>query len=190
MTDLPILETDRLKLRPFRVEDAPMVMELAGDQSVAATTLNIPHPYEPGIAEGWILAHPERFRQGLGVVFAIERQGTGALVGSISLAFNQPNRRAEMGYWIGRPYWNQGYCTEAAGTVLRYGFSRHNLNRIYARHMGRNPASGRVMQKIGMHYEGRLKQHIQKWGVFDDLLIYGTLRERFDHPGKIGLDSE
>ncbi len=182
MMDLPTLHTKRLLLRPFQAEDAPTVMKLAGDKEVAATTLNIPYPYEPGIAEGWIQTHPERYRQGLGVVFAIVLVGAGDLIGSISLALNQPNQRAEMGYWIGRPYWNQGYCTEAAGAVIKYGFTQHKLNRIYARHMGRNPASGRVMQKNGMQYEGRLRQHIQKWGFFDDILIYGALRELFEGP--------
>jgi RimJ/RimL family protein N-acetyltransferase len=190
MADYPSLHTKRLLLRPFKIDDAPTVHKFAGDKAVAATTLNVPHPYEPGTAEGWIQTHPERYTRGLGVVFAIMLQANNALMGSISLAFNQPNRRAEMGYWIGQPYWNQGYCTEAALAVIDYGFAQHNLNRIYARHMGRNPASGRVMQKIGMKFEGQLRQQIQKWGEFDDILIYGILRETFERRHKAVPDSE
>ena len=190
MTAYPSLPTKRLLLRPFQIDDAPTVHKLAGDKAVAATTQNIPHPYEPGTAEGWIQAHPERYKQGLGVVFAIVLREDDTLIGSISLAINQPNRRAEMGYWIGHPYWNQGYCTEAARAVIGYGFAQHKLNRIYARHMGTNPASGRVMEKIGMRYEGRLRQHIQKWGQFDDILNYGGLRESFEDPPKAVPDSE
>ena len=102
------------------------------------------------------------------------RQGL-ALCGAIGLAIRREHRCAEMGYWIGVPYWGRGYCTEAAGAVLRYGFEVAGLNRIHAVHFGSNPASGRVMQKVGMIYEGRLRQHILKWGVYEDLDVYGIL---------------
>ncbi len=189
MMSLPTLHTERLLLRPFDLADAPAVQKLAGDRVIAATTLNIPHPYEEGIAEGWIMSHPERYSRGLGVVFAVVLKGSTTLIGSISLAFNQPSQRAELGYWIGRPYWNRGYCTEAARAVVLYGFRQHGLNRIHASFMGSNPASGRVMEKIGMVYEGRLRQHVLKWGVFEDIVIYAALRETYLANQKTGPDS-
>ena len=77
------------------------------------------------------------------------------------------------------PYWKQGYCTEAARAVLRYGFETRGLNRIGARHLARNPASGRVMQKLGMHYEGTRRQHVLKWGVFEDIVLYAILKSEY-----------
>jgi RimJ/RimL family protein N-acetyltransferase len=92
---------------------------------------------------------------------------------------NLDHALAEMGYWIGKPFWNHGYCTEAAKRLVRFGFEALQLNRILARHLSRNPASGRVMEKIGMQYEGCLRQHIKKWGVFEDLKIYAILKETY-----------
>jgi len=74
------------------------------------------------------------------------------------------HRRAELGYWIGVPYWGKGYATEAARSVVNYGFSTLELHRIFASHVPANPASGRVLTKIGMRHEGRLLGHILKWG--------------------------
>ena len=179
------LTTDRLLLRPFTLSDAPTVQRLAGDRDIASTTLNIPYPYEDGMAEEWIKKHSEQFEQREEVTFAITLRQDKALIGAISLmALDQQHARAEMGYWIGKPYWNNGYCTEAAEAVLRYGFTELGLNRIYAHHFGRNPASGRVMEKIGMVYEGCLRQHVQKWGVSEDLKIYAILKSEYESQSK------
>ncbi len=69
-----------------------------------------------------------------------------------------------MSYWLGVPYWNQGYGTEAVNAVLAYEFNQWHLHRIYAPHFLNNPASGRVLQKVGMTYEGRMREHYQpRW---------------------------
>ena len=78
---------------------------------------------------------------------------------------------------LGRPFWGRGYATEAARAVIEYGFSVLNLHRIYAMHFSRNPASGRVMEKCGMVHEGRFREHVRKWGVFEDVDLRGILRE-------------
>ncbi len=113
MNEIPSLQTDRLILRPFSPKDAPVVQRLAGDSAVADTTLNIPHPYEDGMAEGWIGTHQAVFEASDGVTFAITEGVSGELVGAISLRTTNHFNRAEMGYWIGKPYWGNGYCTEA-----------------------------------------------------------------------------
>ena len=172
--------TERLILRAFAPSDAPAVCRLAGDSSIAATTLNIPHPYDEHMAKGWISTHQRAFDQGLDLHFAITLRANDTLIGAIDLReFGSPHRRAEMGYWIGKPYWGQGYCTEAARALLAFGFTSLRLNRIFARYLSRNPASGRVMEKIGMQYEGCLRQHVEKWGVFEDVKIYGILRSEW-----------
>lgn len=173
----PIIRTSRLLLRQFETGDAKDVQRLAGDRAVADTTLNIPHPYEDGMAESWILAHQRDYEAGKLVNFAVLLREEKALIGSIGLSkIHQDFGRAVLGYWIGTPYWNNGYCTEAARAVLNYGFTALRLNRIYASHLTRNPASGRVMQKIGMAHEGRARQHVMKWGRFEDLEYYGILK--------------
>jgi [ribosomal protein S5]-alanine N-acetyltransferase len=179
MTALPELTTDRLHLRPFTLADAPIVQRLVGDRAIADTTLNIPHPYEEDMAKEWIVSHQPRFERGEGVNFAIVRREDEALIGAIGLMVNPSHDRAELGYWIGKEYWSQGYCTEAARAVLHYGFTAFNLNRIFAHHFSRNPASGRVMEKIGMKYEGCLRQHVKKWDVYEDMRVYGILKSEY-----------
>jgi RimJ/RimL family protein N-acetyltransferase len=94
----------------------------------------------------------------------------------VGLRIEQEDDRAELGYWIGKPYWGHGYCTEAARAVIGFGFEQCQLNRIHASCFSRNPASGRVLQKIGMTHEGRLRCHAKKWDAFEDIEMYAILR--------------
>lgn len=171
----PTLTTARLFLRAFVLADAPVVAALVGDRAVAEMTLNIPHPYESAMAEEWIAA-------GSGVEgdehrFAIVRRDDEALIGAMGLVVTPRHARAELGYWIGRPYWNQGYCTEAGRAVLGYGFLSLGLHRIMADHFARNPASGRVMQKLGMQREGLAREHVRRDEEFIDIVRYAILRQ-------------
>lgn len=175
MSDQPTLHTTRLVLRPFTAADTPVVQRLVGAASIADTTLNIPHPYLDGMAEAWITTHAEAYANRENVVFAIAVPNEG-LVGAINLRLELDHRRGELGYWIGEPYWGRGYATEATIAVIDFGFTSLDLNRIEARYLSRNPASGRVMQKAGMQHEGRQRQHILKNGRFEDLEYYGILR--------------
>jgi RimJ/RimL family protein N-acetyltransferase/predicted N-acetyltransferase YhbS len=178
----PALRTRRLFLRPFELSDGEDLRRLAGDRAIADTTLQIPHPYEVGMAEEWILTQQPRFEAGEQVVFAVVLRESDQLIGAMGLVIEGKFRRAELGYWIGRPYWRNGYCTEAAQAVLEYGFRSLNLNRIHAYHFKRNPASGRVMQKLGMKHEGSAPQHVMKWGLFEDVELYGILRSGWRSP--------
>ncbi len=154
-----------------------MVRRLAGNRAIAESTLNIPHPYEEGMAEEWIATHGPDYESGKSVHFAITHQETTELLGAISLMdVSIIHSHAELGYWIGQPSWGQGYCTEAARAVIGFAFEILELDRIHACHFSRNPASGRVMQKIGMKKEGIQKGHIKKWGRFEDLVLYGLMK--------------
>lgn len=179
MSTQPSITTERLMLRPFQAFDGPEVRRLAGEREIASTTLHIPHPYPEGAAEDWIATHQELFDQGKAVVFAIMLQSEARLIGAIGLTVHPEHDNAELGYWIGKPYWNQGYATEAGAAVVRYGFEVLGLARIYAHHFARNPASGRVMQKLGMKHEGRLRGHVKKWENYEDQELYGILRDEF-----------
>jgi RimJ/RimL family protein N-acetyltransferase len=135
-SDLPMttssLHTDRLLLRPYVMADAPELARLAGAREVAATTLRIPHPYSVADAEAFI-AEGQNPADGQ-VAFAIVLRENSVLLGGIGLRVKEQHRHAELGYWIGMPYWGNGYATEAARAVLRYGFDVMKLHRIYASH--------------------------------------------------------
>lgn len=172
---MPVLKTARLVLRPFRDADATDVQRLAGEREIAATTLTVPHPYPDGAAESWIATHAGLWADRKVLTLAVTTAADEVLVGAIGLALTMEDRRAELGYWIGVPYWNRGYATEASRAMLDFGFASLALHRIMARHLARNPASGRVMQKLGMQAEGTLRHHVLKWGVFEDLVVYAAL---------------
>ncbi len=180
MREFPTLRTERLVLRAFKLSDAPDVQRMAGAIEIAFPTVNIPHPYEDGMAELWISSHRPAFERGELVPLAVTLSADGTLIGAISLSLHQNHERAELGYWIGVPYWGQGYCTEAARAMMSYGFEVLGLHRIHSSHFARNPASGRVMQKLGMTREGCLRHHVKKWDAFEDLVCFGLLREEWE----------
>lgn len=182
MTSIPTLEGPRLRLRPFTTLDAPEVQRLAGERAIADTTAAIPHPYENGMAEAWIATHESEFTEGKGVTWAVVRKEDGVLVGAVSLMAIRAGHQAELGYWIGTPYWSLGYCTEAARLVLRYAFTDLGLWRVHACHFSRNPSSGRVLQKLGLQHEGRRRGHLMKWGRPEDLELYGILKDDWSDP--------
>jgi ribosomal-protein-alanine N-acetyltransferase len=179
MKERPSIYTERLLLRPFQLSDADDVQRLAGDRAIADTTLNVPHPYEDGMAEEWIATHQPRFESGELLTLAATLQTSGDLIGAVGLGIDRRFERAELGYWIGKLYWNNGYCTEAGRAMLQYGFSVLGLHRIHASHLTRNPASGRVMQKLGMVREGCARQHVRRWDEFEDLELYGILADEW-----------
>jgi len=177
MKEREILKTERLVLRPFELSDAKIVQQKAGDKDIADTTLNIPHPYPDGLAEEWISIHQPKFEAGELINYAIILKETGELIGAVGLRVEKKFNHAELGYWIDKNLWGNGYCTEAARALVEYGFNKYGLHKIFAEHLKRNPASGKVMQKLGMKKEGLLKEHVIKWNKYEDVLVYGILKD-------------
>jgi [ribosomal protein S5]-alanine N-acetyltransferase len=169
------MQTRRLTLRPYTLADIPALVPLIGAREVAATTLRIPHPYTEEIAREYIALSEKDHASGRCVRFGIFLSESGALCGGVGLQIEAEHRRAELGYWIGVPHWGNGYATEAAFAAAQYGFETLELQRIFASHVTENPASGKVLQKVGMRYEGCHRAHILKWGKFLDLEMYGML---------------
>lgn len=180
MTQPVELRTQRLVLRPVAMCDADEIEALVSERDVAKTTLSIPHPYPKGGAAEYIRDQLPKAEAGEAAQFMARTIHDGTLVGGIGLSIEVNHRRAEIGYWVGKPFWNTGYCTEAAAGVLDYAFRVLKLNRVFAHHMLVNPASGRVMQKIGMKHEATLREHIVRLGAAQDIAIYGMTRGDYD----------
>jgi [ribosomal protein S5]-alanine N-acetyltransferase len=167
-----------LLLGTFESEDATELQRLAGAREIADTTLSIPHPYDLDHALAWIGNQRREFVRGRAANFAIRLLSQSRLIGSAGLRdIDHEHHQAELGFWIGREWWGQGYAREAAAAVIRFGFDSLGLNRIYAHHMARNPAAGRVLVHSGMQREGLLRQRVRKWGVYEDVVLYAVLRE-------------
>ena len=169
------LRTARLCLRQFQREDASEVQRLADDPDVAEGTL-LPHPYHPGIAEAWITRQAAAFAAGREVNFAIERDADGALLGAAGLEVDAPNARAKLGFWIGRGHWGNGYCTEAAGAIVAYGFQWLGLQRICTPRFRWNAASARVLEKLGFWREGCRRDYVPARGRTEIVETHGLLR--------------
>src|SRR5271167_2199772 len=175
------LQTERLTLRAYEVSDIPALVPLIGAREVAATTLRIPHPYTEEHARDFIVSAREDLANGKCLRLGIILRKSETLCGGIGLMIEAEHRRAELGYWIGVPYWGNGYATEAARAVVKYGFGTLGLHRIFASHFANNPASARVLRRIGMRHEGSLRAHVLKLGEFLDLEMYGVLASDCSH---------
>lgn len=181
----PSITTDRLVLRPMRLSDAPAIAALAGDRRIYEYTLLIPHPYREEHATRWIATHRRGWEAGQHAHFAITRREDGTVVGGIGLVgISAVHRHAEVGYWIGVPFWRAGYATEAAGAIVEFGLRTLGLHRVSAFYFPGNEASGRVLEKIGMRREGVCRQDRFKDGKPRDSVLMAALAgEAGNRPG-------
>lgn len=163
-------------LRPFVIEDAPRIAEICNDPTIADGTLRVPYPYTQSDAEAWLGMIAQWHNGGQAVVLAMTMKAGGLVVGAIGLELTPAHHRGELGYWIARTHRGQGLTTEASIAMIEYGFEALGLHRISCGHFPRNAASGRVMQKAGMTYEGVLRGHFCKGDGYEDSVNYGILR--------------
>lgn len=152
--DAFVIETARLELRWPRLADARAVERLAGDKAVAEMTAQIPHPYPPGTAEGFIYEARRANADGKALTLALTPRGRRCeLMGAISLrrsAAGEP----EIGYWLGTPFWGCGFATEAVRALVDTAFTHSEARAIVASVRVVNPASRRVLEKCGFHADG------------------------------------
>ncbi|OIO60129.1 MAG: hypothetical protein AUJ82_03720 [Verrucomicrobia bacterium CG1_02_43_26] len=175
---MPRLETERLILRPMCLYDAKSIRRLANDP-IVSDTLEMPHPYEEGVAEDWIMGQPDGWRERGELFLLITNKENRVSMGSTSLFIDVKNRKAEFGYWLGTEYWGYGYATEAAEAIIEFGFLTLGLNRMEGYHLARNPKSGRVLQKLGFQKEGCLRKSFSKNGLFEDMVVNGLLKSEY-----------
>ena len=175
----PTLETERLILRKFVASDSAELKDLASKKEIAEGTF-IPYPYEDGFAEDFIESQFRDFKKGRLINFAVQIRDSGRLCGSIGISMDPKLNQGEIGFWIGLPFWGNGYCTEAARAVLDYGFRVQGLDRIHAFHFAGNIASGKVLSKIGMEIEGNIKGEYWHMGKLKDTVHYGISKEKFN----------
>lgn len=169
------METERLILRRFRPEDAPRVAAICNTEEVYKGTLALPHPYTEESAVWWIDHQDENFSNDYYYDYAITDKQTGELYGCMGIGIDARANMGEIGYWVDPAHWNKGIATEAAKAMIRFGFEVKKFHKINARHFSYNQASGRVMQKAGMEWEGMQKKQIWKIDRYEDLVLYGIL---------------
>ena len=169
------ITTERLVLRPFQKSDAETVAKLCNNYNIYKNTLYLPYPYTLEDALSWIDRHPKNFKDNRAYEFAITDKETGELYGAIALSNNQKFNQGEIAYWIGEEFWGNGYATEAAQAIVQFAFKVKQLHKVFARYFSSNPASGRVLQKLGMKQEGILVDHVMKENRYESLVYYGVI---------------
>ncbi len=179
MENFPELYTERLRLGKIRTKDLPLITEYANNKKISDNTLSFPFPYAEENAVFWMEMEIQGFQKKENFIFAIYEKKSDQFIGGIGLHIDKNNNKAELGYWIAEPFWNKGFASEAGNEILNYGFNILGLNKIFGTHFLYNPASKRVLRKIGMYKEAEMKQHYFKNGKYEDVIQYCLLKAEF-----------
>jgi ribosomal-protein-alanine N-acetyltransferase len=180
---LPVIETDRLKLRKLSLSDVSDVFEYASDPEVSKTVW-WEHHRKVDDSLSFLKQIVFQYEKGIPSPWAVVLKQAHKMVGTIGYHWwSLENACAEVGYVISRSYWNNGYMTEALKEVLGFGFDKMSLERVEAKCFIENLPSERVMQKCGMKLEGILRNSMFVKGEFRNFKIYSILRDEFYMPG-------
>jgi RimJ/RimL family protein N-acetyltransferase len=150
------VRTERLLLRPGWSQDAPALFESIGDERIVRNLATAPWPYRREDAEAWLAT--ERKPSELSPLIFLCTGGAPELIGAIGLG-RRPTGEIEFGYWIARAHWGRGYATEAGRAILRTARHGLRLKKLDAGHFLDNPASGRVLEKLGFKPTGKIVPH-------------------------------
>jgi ribosomal-protein-alanine N-acetyltransferase len=173
----PVLETDRLRLRPFDVADAPALFAIASNPTVTRFTTWEPHRSVDDSRMFISDYAGSRYLEGVPDPYAITLKGGDELIGATGCFWaSQPNRCMEFGYWLAEPFWGRGFATEAARSLVRHAFATYEVERVQAHFIEGNVASGRVLEKVGLRFEGIRRRALFQRGLFWDLHCYAALR--------------
>ena len=178
VTPIPVLETERLRLRPFTLDDEAAVFALASDPEVARFVRFEAHRTlaETRAFLELVLQH---YARGKPFAWAVVRREDERLIGSCGFVSESDERKsAEIGYWLGKPYWGQGYAVEAARALVRFGFEQMGLERVEAKCFVGNRAGQRVIEKLGMKFEGTDRSEMIK-GEYPELRLCGISRDEW-----------
>ncbi len=175
---MPRLQTERLIMRPFCLYDAKEYKGLTSDPAILDTT-DFPYTFDGNGVEDWIIHHSEAWNLNRELFLLATSKETREIVGSVSLFIYDRHNKSDIGYWVAKKNWNQGYATEAASVVIRYAFDHLNLHKLEANHLARNPHSGRVLEKLGFTPEGMQREGYLKDGKYEDLKLYGFLKTEY-----------
>ena len=179
--ELPVLETARLRLRRFSIDDAVDMYEYASDQLVTKHVFWSPHASLNATME-FLNRHVQLVQNSEVCSWAVEHKADRKMIGTCGFVWWRPEHgKAEIAYAISRKYWNQGLTSEAVAAGIDWGFETLKLNRIEARCMPENVASERVMQKCGMRCEGTMRQTMLVKGKYIDLKMYAILKEQYEN---------
>jgi ribosomal-protein-alanine N-acetyltransferase len=167
--------SEKIRLEPIGYQHAEEIQNLASDPAIGETS-SVPSPYPSDGARTWIAHAIARRLHGMEYSFAISSEGR--LVGVCGVVIIGENRKGgEIGYWIGKPFWNRGYATAACSEIIEFCFLKMKLSWLTATALERNSASSRVLQKVGFSFVARGVNPSWKKGSEDPFLFFRLTRE-------------
>ncbi len=175
------LDGERVKIRKLKISDAQDIYENAKDEEVTRWMLNIPHPYPRDEARKFIRRTYYRLKKKKGYDFGIVLKNTDEIIGMVSLGnIDWKNKNAEVGYWLGKKYWGKGLIIEAVKLILKFGFGKLKLHRIYAHLFEENIGSKKVLEKCGFKLEAIMREALFKHNKWHNELKYGILEKEYE----------
>jgi len=172
-----LIEGSSCCLRNFVLGDEKEMVEVANNKNIWRNLRNtFPHPYTIQDAESWIQSSVQSARNNTMAICLTDNLEK--VIGGIGIhpGTDVSYKTAELGYWLGEPYWGKGIGTEAVKLITEYAFKNFDLIRLEATVFAWNPASARVLEKNGFEFEGRKKNEYFKDGQIVDGLMYGKIK--------------
>jgi len=163
------------------MSDIQSIYEHVNDKIITRYTLHIPHPYKITDAEKFIKDSQRAWKEKSAYVFGIELKDNKKIIGVVSLnKIDKKNKHCELGYWLGKKYWQKGMMSKAVKMILEFAFHKLNMHRVYSRVFASNTASLRVLEKNDFMLEGILFETLWRNGVWHNLMIYGLLKDDYN----------
>ncbi|WEZ08102.1 GNAT family N-acetyltransferase [Priestia flexa] len=180
LSEIPLLETERLLLRKIKLDDLDDIFEFSSDPEVAHHMTWEANESKEETLNNFVNVVIEGYKKGQSADWAIVHKESGKVIGTCAFVdWSNQHSKAEIGYVLNKKYWGNGFATEAPKELIKFGFESTSLNRIEGGCDTDNVGSENVMLKVGMKFEGTLRKNEFIKGEFRDTKVFAVLKEDF-----------
>jgi RimJ/RimL family protein N-acetyltransferase len=173
----PVVATSQLRLRPFRLTDIPPLVSIANAHHVADTAIDVPHPFAAEDARRWIESQPAAWAARQSLHWAVSLLSDNRLVGYVGLQdIHLQDLQVELRFWIDGGVHRGRYALEASQAALAFAFTTLEMNHVCAFHLERDALAKHTLAKIGMRQQTTLRQRINKWDQFEEVIVRAVSR--------------
>ncbi|MDR0351245.1 MAG: GNAT family N-acetyltransferase [Puniceicoccales bacterium] len=175
LENAPMIFSEDVILKALSYKNIDNITAYLSDRETVFLLTYTPYPYTREMAEFWIRHIDNTMARGETFYWSINVKSD--FIGTIGLSIFSEHDKAEMHYWIGKPYWGNGYCTAAARLVINYCFNVMKLHRLEVNHMTRNVGSRRVIEKCGFIFESEAVDYVKRFGKYENVMFYRLMMD-------------